>query len=520
MDVVGFAGLADTTLCGRYHLERLIGSGGMAQVWEATDLVLGRQVAVKVLHPHLGTDQALVTRFRQEAVGGGTAEPPGHRRCVRHVLRRCARGDRDGAAGRLDAAPAPGRARAARSRHDRVRIALRLLDALEAAHRAGLVHRDVKPSNILLCRDGRVKIADFGIAKAEGPDRADPGGHAGRHGHLPGAEQLLGGEVDGRTDLYSLGIVLYECLTGRVPFRGETGAAGRAARLHSDPRRPATGAGGRAGTPLGADHAGALTRPRPALRLGCRPAGRAARHRRAGARSQPVPGPGARRRAHRRERVVRPLRARLAGTGAVHPADRDRDHRGRPAAAETGIGVGSDDGASTTSTAVPVTTEPERFSDAITFDPQGRGEPGENDDLAAGAIDGDPATAWRTETYDAPDFFGSKTGVGIGLVVAEPTEALTFDLTGSTNGWSGRVYVIGAGELADGSLEGIDPDERTADATLSDVRGPVRVELGGRELAPGDVVLVWITDLGDAGEGGRYRVEISDTSLQARSDGG
>ena len=231
------AGLAGTTLCGRYRLDRLIGAGGMAQVWEATDAVLGRRVAVKVLHPHLAGDQAFVRRFRQEAIAAARLNDP----AIVGVYDTCSDGEHEAIVMELLDATTLRQLIDERGRLDAdttLRIGLRLLDALEAAHRSGLVHRDVKPSNVLLCADGRVKIADFGIAKAEDQTELT------REGSLIGTatylapEQLTGGDVDGRADLYSLGIVLYECLTGRVPFEGDTGAAVALARLHTTPTDP------------------------------------------------------------------------------------------------------------------------------------------------------------------------------------------------------------------------------------------------------------------------------------------
>ena len=180
------SGLADSTLCGRYHLERLIGSGGMAQVWEATDLVLGRRVAVKVLHPHLAVDDALVARFRQEAVAAARLSHPGHRRRLRHLLRRGQRGHRDGAARRLDAAPAPRRARSARRRDDGADRAAPARRARgRAPRRAGAPRRQAVEHPVVPRRSGE----DRRLRDREGrrPDRADPGGHPRRHRHLPGA---------------------------------------------------------------------------------------------------------------------------------------------------------------------------------------------------------------------------------------------------------------------------------------------------------------------------------------------
>ncbi|MFM7068233.1 MAG: protein kinase domain-containing protein [Actinomycetes bacterium] len=223
-----------TVLADRYRLEQLIGAGGMAQVWRSTDTVLGRQVAVKILHPHLAADQAFVKRFRQEAVAAAKLSHPNivavydtvhdgpYEAIVLELLDAATLRRTLDATGRLDSDTTQ-------------RIALRLLDALEVAHRNGVVHRDVKPSNILLCRDGRVKIADFGIAKADDQTELT------REGALVGTatylapEQLTDEPVDGRADLYSLAIVMYECLTGMVPFRGESGAAIALARLHAAP---------------------------------------------------------------------------------------------------------------------------------------------------------------------------------------------------------------------------------------------------------------------------------------------
>ena len=113
-----------------------------------------------------------------------------------------------------------------------------MAEALEAAHRAGLVHRDVKPANVLLCGDGRVKVADFGIAKAVAEaDLTQPGLMVGTAKYLA-PEQVRGEPVDPRTDIYSLGVVLYEMLCGRAPFVADTDAATALARLHRDPLRP------------------------------------------------------------------------------------------------------------------------------------------------------------------------------------------------------------------------------------------------------------------------------------------
>ncbi len=226
-----------TRIAGRYRLERSLGRGGMAEVFEAVDETLDRRVAVKVLHPHLRPDEANVARFRAEAIAAARLTHPGivrvydtasdgaHEAIIMELLDARTLREVLDQRGTLDIESVR-------------RIGLRLLDALEAAHTAGLVHRDIKPSNVLLCTDGRVKVADFGIAKLE--DQTD----MTREGSLLGTvaylspEQLEGLTVDGRSDLYALGLVLYECLVGRSPFKGESPSAVALARLHVDPVDP------------------------------------------------------------------------------------------------------------------------------------------------------------------------------------------------------------------------------------------------------------------------------------------
>lgn len=501
-------GLADLTLCGRYHLERLIGAGGMAQVWEATDLVLGRKVAVKVLHPHLAGDESFVARFRAEAVSAARLSHPN----IVGVYDTCSDGGHEAIV--MELLDASTLRRYLDEHHTvdsdtSVRIALRLLDALEAAHRAGLVHRDVKPSNILLCVDGRVKIADFGIAKADDQtELTQEGALVGTATYLA-PEQLLGGPIDGRADLYSLGIVLYECLTGRVPFQGDTGAAVALARLHSDPIDPRRV---RADVPPRIAEAVLRTLQRePGDRFD------SAADLRAALLDTGVPVTTA----------APPAPAHTVESDVVEPTPSfARSERGwiyptlfilLVATAITVAGLlvrqttNSPDssGPNTTSSiiAAPATVA---IAGAIPFDPQGKGEPGENDRLKGDAIDGDTSTAWRTESYDTPGFFGSKKGVGLGLRLAQRSQIDKVTIDGSSNGWSGAVYVVDANDLA-----GVDPGALQPVALLDDVRGPVDADLSTLSEASraGSVVLIWITGLGDPVEGGKHRVEVSEVTI-------
>ena len=239
-----------TLLAGRYRFERRIAVGGMAEVWEAVDQVLDRPVAIKVLHPHLAGDQAFVERFRREAIAAARLTHPsivaiydthsseGEEAIVMELVRGMSLREHLDDNGSLTAPEA-------------VTIGVRVAEALATAHRAGLVHRDIKPANILLCEDERVMVADFGIAKLTDADHTTEGTVLGTAKYLA-PEQVSGTTVDARTDLYSLGIVLYEMVCGRVPFSGDTdtahgaGPAPPGSRPASpDPARGAPGPRGR-----------------------------------------------------------------------------------------------------------------------------------------------------------------------------------------------------------------------------------------------------------------------------------
>lgn len=486
--------LAGSVLCGRYRLEQMIGAGGMAQVWEGTDSVLGRRVAIKVLHPHLSDDELVVRRFRQEAVAAARLNDPG----IVGVYDTCSDHGHEAIVMELLDATTLRQLLEERETIDAdttMRIGLRLLDALDAAHRAGLVHRDVKPSNILLCTDGRVKVADFGIAKADDQTELTRDGTLVGTASYLAPEQLTNAEVDGRTDLYSLGLVLYECLTGRVPFEGDTGAAVALARLHTAPVDPR-----RVRSDVPAHLANAIMRslerdPDQRFR-------NAAEFRSALVRPDlPVPVTAA-----------GPPRTEVAEPAPPEPPTFGRSERRwlmpafmillfAVAVIVAGLLLRDSRSTTTTTSTTTVAPGPVAVRSTTSYDPQGSGAPGENDSLSGRATDGDEHTAWRTESYDQPGFFGSKHGVGLVLGLAERSTLDSLRVDGSTNGWSGEVYVLD-GPPGPAGLGAITPA-----ATLTDVRGRVTAELHG---ATGSTVVVWITNLGDPAEDGRHRVEISE----------
>jgi eukaryotic-like serine/threonine-protein kinase len=212
------------TLDGRYHMVERIAAGGMGEVFRAHDAVLAREVAIKVLHRSLAGDPAFVDRFRREArAAAGLAHPNivavydwGAVEGVYYMVMEYVRGPSVrhllNEQGRMEPAQA-------------AEILRQTLLALGHAHHEGFVHRDMKPENLLVTREGVVKVADFGLARAYADGRVTQAGAVTGTVQYLAPEQIRGEPADPRSDLYSLGIVAYELLTGKLPFTGETAMA-------------------------------------------------------------------------------------------------------------------------------------------------------------------------------------------------------------------------------------------------------------------------------------------------------
>ena len=212
--------LIGTLFDGRYQVLRKLGAGGMANVYLAEDQELGRRVAIKILNERHANDEQFVERFRREAKNAAALSHP-------NIVSIYDRGEAEGTyyiameylEGRslkeliVSRGPAP--------INVAVEYARQILSALRFAHLKGIVHRDIKPHNVLVAGDGRVKVTDFGIARAGASQMTEAGSIVGTAQYLS-PEQARGASVDQRSDVYSLGIVLYELLTGAVPFNGDT----------------------------------------------------------------------------------------------------------------------------------------------------------------------------------------------------------------------------------------------------------------------------------------------------------
>jgi tRNA A-37 threonylcarbamoyl transferase component Bud32 len=483
-------------LQGRYRLVEPVASGGMAEVWEGVDEVLTRPVAVKLLHEHLAADAELRERFRREAVAAArlahpnvvatfdTGEDGGQPFIVMELVR-----------GRtlralLDEGPLPPATAAA--------IAVEAAEALDAAHRAGIVHRDVKPGNILLC-DGvppgaplSVKVADFGIAHAAmtGTHRGDadltqPGTLLGTTKYLS-PEQARGEEPDARSDVYALGVVLYEMLTGRVPFAASTPVATALAHVRDEPLRPRQL---RAGIPrpLEAIVLKAMAKSPDARYASAAELAAALRSVAVGDDAvpavvrDPTPPSGPAPAFHQAERrwlvPAALIVVAAAGLTAVGIA------LSRSQVFDTGGGAGG-------------AFENVDVADATTIDPAGGGEKEERVDNVR---DGDPSTTWETSTYATRAFGGLKDGLGVQLELASASDVRRVVVTSPTSGWGARVYVA----------------DRPGDE-LSDWGRPVAADTGIPGTGTFDVpgasgryVLVWFTGLGED-----RKVEVAEIAVQ------
>ena len=528
-------------LSGRYLLQERIANGGMASVWRARDEVLARTVAVKLLHDHLAADPDFRERFRREAISAARLSHP----FIVGIFDSGVDGDQvflvmefvEGVTLRdviieRGALP-PGQVAA---------IGYKMARALGYAHARGLVHRDVKPANILMGNDGSVKVADFGIAKADQLDDLTKTGMVLGTAAYVAPEQILARPTDGQADQYALGCVLYEMLTGRQPFRAETAVATAAQRLE---RRTPPVRAVRPEVPIGLDEivgramarepedrfptatelaeklsvfadddpertaalvitgadtqAMAFSAPGPQHEVSARtrrsalPATVPAMTRAAQAQAQQAPAP------RLAARMLLPalgvlvfasglVAALMTGALEVTP-----DATGRPEGVT----------AAPAAQALPLARE-----DLRSFDPLG--DDGEEREDAIGLlVDTDPATVWTTSGYQSAEFGNLKDGVGFVIDLGQPQSVEAVHLTLGTPGVALSLYTSDT-EPADR------PEGAVAQVTAAQTANETRAELRPQEPVEARYVVVWVDPPlpRDATSSRPFRASLAEVTVQ------
>jgi len=481
----------------RYELEELVGTGGMSSVYRAHDRLLERDVALKVLHEQFTAEDDYVERFRREARSVAQLSHP-------NVVTVIDRGEQDGRQFIVFEYVDGENLKTLVERNgplpegEAVELALQIARALGFAHEHGLVHRDVKPQNVLLNGDGRAKVTDFGIARS-----LEVQGGLTQTGTVMGTsdyiapEQARGGKVDAQSDIYSLGAVLYELLTGEVPFPGDNFVA--VAMRHINEPAPSV----RERRPDVSPRIDAAIRramakdPRERFRsmdefctelaaclesesavsgaatMVVAPSGRPSRRERRAARP-PAGRPS-----------VWPLILLLAGlavlagilaavfafTGSGEKITRFVRHKTTPAAS----------------------TAPVQLNAVGSYDPYG--DQTEHDSAVGNATDGNPGTYWNTEHYSGG--LGEKPGVGL-VLDAGATKKLTQVAVQSRT--PGFTAVIKSGSSTGGPF--------AVDSASQTVNGNTTFRLNGKSAR---YYVLWITDLGS-----NASVEIDEVTAKSR----
>jgi serine/threonine-protein kinase len=491
-----------TLLNGRYRLDARIGTGGMSTVYRAFDTVLERQVAIKVMHREIATDSDQLERFRREARAVAQLNHP-------HIVTVIDAGEDDGTPyivfEYVEGETLKDRIR----RHGRLPVseavayAIEIARALGVAHDRGIVHRDVKPQNVLVDEEGSAKVTDFGIARTLDQEGLTADGRVLGTTDYVSPEQALGHPVTGQSDLYSLGIVLFEMLTGDVPFQGENQVAVAMKHVREELpdvqlRRPEVSSALAAVLDRAtdkdlarryADDAALIADLEDVLAIETARSGQATGEATAVLRTLP---PSAQRRLPRR--VLHPMRivpvvlllVAAAIAAGILLANRTERGTGQPrnlAPAPKGL------------SAISL-----KQSAAKDFDPP-PGDGQEHSREADAILDRNPATTWSTESYQGGQFSGGKQGVGIFIDAKPSAAARVMEIQTPTPGWQGKVYVAKSGPP--GTLDGW---QQVAPIDMKAKKERIQLDTAGQRFR---YYLIWITKLPP----GKENAEISEVVL-------
>jgi serine/threonine-protein kinase len=481
-----------TVLSDRYRLEAKLGSGGMSTVYLARDETLDRQVAVKVMHREMSEQADQLQRFRGEARAVAKLSHPnvvavidagedgGHPYIVFEYVEGETLKQRIVRLGALDVQEA-------------LAYAIEIARGLTVAHSRQMVHRDVKPQNVLIDPDGRAKLTDFGISRQLEQDGLTATGRVLGTTDYVAPEQALGRGVDPRSDIYSLGVVLYEMLTGEVPFHADSQVGVAMKHVNEElpdvqRRRPEVSAA----VALVVERA---TAKEPAERyqhveemIGDLETALEVEAARAGSTTgeattvlDAVPPPRRKLSARARWSWAGIIAALLLAGGTLLAVQ-------LISSGEVGGGGGG-----------PKEGAQIDIRAAADFDPEGTG--GEHPEEVGFAIDGNPTgTAWTTENYEQPDF--QKDGVGLILEPNRPVAAGLLELRTSDPGWEFEVFA------SNEDSDSIDGWTKVADTATAERRTEVELDTGGRDFR---YYLVWATAPAETDDG--YGASISNARL-------
>jgi tRNA A-37 threonylcarbamoyl transferase component Bud32 len=500
--------LVGMCLNGRYRLDAQIGAGGMSTVYRAFDTTLERRVAVKLMHREIASDSDQLERFRREARSVAQLSHP-------HIV------------GVIDAGEEDGRPYIVfeyvegETLKDRIRrmgrlpideaiaYSIEIARALGAAHARGIVHRDIKPQNVLVDEEGSAKVTDFGIARSLDEEGLTADGRVLGTTDYVSPEQALGHDVDGQSDIYALGVVLYEMLTGDVPFHGENQVSVAMKHVREDlpdvqVMRPEVSARLAAvldrmtEKDLGMRHPDAAAVEydlEDALAAEAARTGTSTGEATAVLRTLPA---DARRRLPLRLRLRVPvllliLMLAVAGTVLYLLLDEAADR------AQRGTGTGG------TKAAPGERIVSVKRTSANDYDPLGDGE--EHADEAFRAVDQDSGTSWTTEQYSG-NVLNKPTGEpGVGLYVdAEPSvNGKSLEIQTPEPGWTMEIYASRSRPTDEWPSDIWTP---LADGTVEREKQSFKLDTGDRQYR---YYLVWITALPP----GENQVEITQLTLSA-----